>query len=184
MRNVESRLQADRSVVAVPVKCDQLALREGQLPGGLVGQPGVQVHLVDLQACQRDQGGCEGVHAWKSPIVGKVEEYGTNWKGWPVPDEDRRKDMFVVYFEQLDEGVEGVMKTRKSSSNDSELRSSHRQAILLTAKCTTDAHLKMSRSCLAGAADTQVVPGCVQTLPVAAERVDYMMDGEVSGQVA
>ena len=184
MRNVESRLQADTSVVAVPVKCDQLTLREGQLPGGLVGQPGVQVHLVDLQACQRDQGGREGVHAWQSPVVGKVEEYGTNRKGWPVPDEDRRKDMFVVYFEQLNEGVEGVMKTRKSSSNDSELRSSHRQAILLTAKCPTDAHLKMSRSCLAGAADTQAVPGCVQTLPVAAERVDYVVDGEVGGQVA
>ena len=116
--------------------------------------------------------------------MGKVEEYGTDWKGWPVSDEDRRKWAFAVYFEQLDEGVEGVMKTRKSSSNDSELRSSHRQAILLTAKCTTDAHLKMSRSCLAGAADTQVVPSCVQTLPVAAERVDYVMDGEVSGQVA
>ena len=92
--------------------------------------------------------------------------------------------MFVVYFEQLDEGVEGVMKTRKSSSNDSELRSSHRQAILLTAKCPTDAHLKMSRSCQAGAADTQAVPSCVQTLPVAAEGVDYVMDGEVGGQVA
>ena len=115
--------------------------------------------------------------------MGKVEKYGTNRKGWPVSDEDLRKWAFAVYFEQLDEGVEGVMKTRKSSSNDSELGSSHRQAILLTAKCLTDAHLKITRSCLAGAADTQAVPGCVQTLPVAAERVDYVMDGEVGGQV-
>ena len=76
------------------------------------------------------------------------------------------------------------MKTRKSSSNNFELRGSHRQAILLTAKCPTDAHLKMPRSCQAGAADTQAVPSCVQTLPVAAECVDYVVDGEVGGQVA
>ena len=76
--NVQSWLQTDSSVVAVPVQGDKLTLCVGQLPRGLVGQSGVKVDLVDLHAGQGEKSGGECVHAWQPTIVGEVKENGTN----------------------------------------------------------------------------------------------------------
>ena len=119
--NVQSWLQTDPSVVAVSVQGYKLALGVWQLPRGLVGQSGVEVDLIDLHAGQGEKGGCECVHARQPAVVGEVKENSTNRKSRPVSDDDCRNPMIVVDFEQLDEGVEGIMESRKTSGNDSQL---------------------------------------------------------------
>ena len=181
--NVQSWLQADSSVVAVSVQSYKLTLCVGQLPRGLVGQSGVEVDLVDLHAGQGEKSGGECVHAWQPAVVGEVEENSTDRQSRPVSDDNCRNPMIVKDFEQLDEGVEGIMESWKPSGNDSQLRSSNCQAVLLFAECRADAHLQMSRASLAGTADAQAVPGSLQVLSVAAESVDNVMDGEVGWQL-
>ena len=44
-------------------------------------------------------------------IVGKIKEDGTNRQSRPVSDEDCIKPMIVIDFEQLDEGVEGIVNS-------------------------------------------------------------------------
>ena len=109
--NVNSGLQTDCSVVAVSVEGYKLSLRIGQLPRGLLGQSGVEVNLVELHTSQGEKSGGDCVHARQPTIVGKVKENSTNRQSRPVSDDNCRKPMFVIDFEQLYKGVEGIMES-------------------------------------------------------------------------
>ena len=109
--NVNSGLQTDCSVVAVSIEGYKLSLRIGQLPRGLLGQSGVEVNLVELHTSQGEKSGGDCVHARQPTIVGKVKKNSTNRQSRPVSDDNCRKPMFVIDFEQLYKGVEGIMES-------------------------------------------------------------------------